>query len=632
MLPSLAGLSDDVAALLTKLPYPSWHASSDGKRDFFNPAWLKFTGRTFEEEISMGWLKGVHPEDREKYVSEYNSHISKGLPYELEFRIRHADGGYRWVVEDAFPLYSASEGDAGYIGSLRDITALRRYQDELKNLVARERFLRDMIPDALVTIDLSGNVLSWNAGAERIFGYELFEAIGRSFKRFIPERHHPLYSQRLKEIEDALSKSDRVTGSLQAKAIRRDGSEAYLSISYVATKGEDGVQITLLAKDVSSEKIAMRSSKRELERLKTIIDNSSVGVALIGLDGKIAYANRAFSELLDYTQEQLGSISLFDIVYPEDRDLLREDISAITSSNVMHVRSERRFVKSSGRVLWAAVTLDVYKGEDGRPIYGILELVDITDIKRMEQELSDQIRELRMEIEKKSRELESARQVTPEAEKLISIGMSLAQVTHDIRNPLTAIDLGLYALENSIPEKDRDTEKIISTMRNALKQANDIVTELTQFVKPTVPKKMKLSFTDVVNEAVRTINIPSRIKLQLNLQNDAYVLGDPAQLSRVVQNLVKNAVEAMQDGGILKISTEIKGEKVVLSVSDTGKGIPKETMEKLFSPFFTTKEKGLGLGLTIVKKYVTDHGGQVEVDSEEGKGTTFRVILPAQPA
>jgi PAS domain S-box-containing protein len=628
MLQSIPGLSDDISALLSKLPSPLWHASRDGSRDFFNDAWLKFTGRAFEEELHMGWLNGIHRDDRDNYLNLYKESIASGKPYRAEFRIRHSDGGFRHVVEDAFPLPSADKLSVGFVGILTDVTKVKRYEQELSSYSVREQFLKNSVPDALITLDLAGNVIGWNGGAERLFGYEQTEAIGRSFRRFIPERHHDIFRERMKDIENRLAVESKVTGSVEAKALKRDGSESYISISFVGTKTEDGGQLMLLVKDVTEEKMKLRTLMKEQERLKSIVDSSSVGVALVGLDGRIIYANRSFSELLAYPQESLKSMHVADITHAEDRSAMLSEISSISGQNPAHIKTEMRFIRQTGGVVWAATTIDPYLDKDGRALYFVLELVDITDIKRMEQELSEQIKELRMEIERKSRELESARQVTPEAEKLISIGMSLAQVTHDIRNPLTAIDLGLYALENSIPEKDRDTEKIINTMRNALRQANDIVTELTQFVKPTPPKKNKVVLKDVVDEVLGTMIIPSKVRRQVDVKDDAVIYGDEMQIARVIQNLVKNAIEAMPDGGVLKIWTDRKGDNVVLNVSDTGKGMSKEVQEKLFSPFFTTKEKGLGLGLAIIKKFVTDHGGQIEVESEEGKGTRFRIILP----
>ncbi|MEM0118382.1 MAG: PAS domain S-box protein [Conexivisphaerales archaeon] len=626
---SIPGLSDDVSSLLSKLPFPVWHAAQDGSRDFFNDAWLEFTGRVFEEELHLGWVADIHRDDRDSYMKVYKDSLASSKPYTIEFRLRHSDGSFRNVTETAFPFPTADRLSIGFIGTIHDTTKARRYEQEISSYAIREKFLKDSIPEALVTLDLSGNVIGWNNGAEKLFGYEQTEAIGRNFRRFIPERHHQIFKTRMTELGERIDSETRVSGSLEAKALKRDGSESYVLITYVGTKTEDGGQLMLLVKDITEEKMKLRKLLREQERLKSIVDSSSVGVALVGLDGRIIYANRSFSDLLDYQQDRLKSVHVADITHPDDRNLMVQYISSMSSLNPSHIKTEARFIRASGGAVWAATTIDPYLGEDGRAIYFVLELVDITDIKRMEQELSEQIKELRMEIEKKSKELESAKQVTPEAEKLISIGMSLAQVTHDIRNPLTAIDLGLYALENSLPEKDRDTEKIITTMRNALKQANDIVTELTQFVKPTPPKKSKVVLKEVINDTLSTMTIPQKIRRQVEVSDDAVIYGDELQMARVIQNLVKNAVEAMPDGGVLKISADRKGDSVILNVSDTGKGMSKEVQENLFSPFFTTKEKGLGLGLAIIKKFVTDQGGQIDVESEEGKGTRFRITFPA---
>jgi PAS domain S-box-containing protein len=628
-LEAVPGFGEELGKLLNAIPVPLWHSTPDSRRDFFNSAWLSFTGRKLDEELGDGWLSGLHEEDREEHERRYREAVIAARPFELYVRLRHADGGFRSVLESGAPVFDSKGALTGYVGSLRDLTELRRVQLQLDEASSRYRELRETIPAGLLILEASGSIMGWNRAAERIFGYSADEVIGRNVRLLLPDRHHAALRQKLSDIESSARAEEVATGRLDAKGLRKDGGELYLDVSYSATMSDEGLRLVVLLRDVTAEKKESRMLKQERERYRSFFMASPVPVAILGRDGRIVECNRAFAELLGYRVERLQSMRLWELTHPEDLPALREEEVSFESGRVDHSKSERRFLKSGGDFLWAAVTTDAYRGRSGQIEYLLMEVVDISDIKKMEEELSKQIRELRAQVEGKATELEKVVRTSPETEKLVSIGMSVAQATHDIRNPLTAIDLGLFALENLSPRGDpEEASKIIATMRTAVKQASDIVGELTQFAKTGSLKKVRVSMKELVRESLKSLNIPSTIRVQNEVEAGITVLGDRTELLRVFQNLFKNAVEAMPEGGTLKVWSKLSDGSVVIGVSDTGKGMTQEVLHKIFSPFFTTKEKGMGLGLAIVKKFVTDHGGRVECESEVGKGTTFRVMLP----
>ena len=202
-------------------------------------------------------------------------------------------------------------------------------------------------------------------------------------------------------------------------------------------------------------------------------------------------------------------------------------------------------------------------------------------------------------------------------------------MAHDLRNPLTAINTNLFYIKNVLPEALGDKiEGSIESIEGAVEHSSKIIDDLLQYSRATDLKSERLDLGSVLEQFVAGLDIPPSVKLVRNLETGAFINGDLAKLKRVFQNLISNAVEAMPSGGTLILSVRAEGDRVVAEVDDTGVGMDPATLRQLFNPFFTTKAKGLGLGLAICQRLVEAHGGDIGVRSEEGRGTTAVVTLP----
>ena len=204
---------------------------------------------------------------------------------------------------------------------------------------------------------------------------------------------------------------------------------------------------------------------------------------------------------------------------------------------------------------------------------------------------------------------------------------------HEIRNPLGVINNAVYYLETIHPDADGTTKEYLGIIRNGVEASERIVSDLLDFSRTKPPQKRPVSIPEFIAQILNKCAVPENITVKMEMPETlpaAYA--DPVQMDQVFSNIIRNAVEAMPDGGILKIeATEDKdGMMVRVDISDTGHGIPQENMKKLFQPLFTTKTKGLGFGLTVVKNLTEANGGRVEVKSDPWKGTTFAVLLPVE--
>jgi len=325
--------------------------------------------------------------------------------------------------------------------------------------------------------------------------------------------------------------------------------------------------------------------------LCSVLESISAGVVVVDREGLIVAFNRAAERMTSFRREEVEG-KPFGLLFPER--WLREG----------RVLEERWGQK------WIRVVPSPLKGEAARG--WVLVLEDVTELKKWQQQAMRN-------------------------EGLSAMGEVAAQVAHEIRNPLGVIKLFASLLRKEFDGDGRRGE-LLEHILIGVKEIEGVLGNLLLFVRPQAPVfrtidlraplREVLSFVDPLLEenGIRMVERISRSPLEIE--------GDGELLKQVFYNVVLNAVQAMPEGGTLRVSTtrrrsRIKGQRMVeVTVADSGVGIPPEDLQRIFSPFFTTKERGTGLGLTVVHRIVEIHGGLVEVESEVGKGTTFRISIP----
>jgi signal transduction histidine kinase len=250
---------------------------------------------------------------------------------------------------------------------------------------------------------------------------------------------------------------------------------------------------------------------------------------------------------------------------------------------------------------------------------------------RLVRELEDWNQELEERVDERTEELRKAQDRLVRAERLAAIGELGASVAHELRNPLGVISNSMYYLKTRLGDQDGKVVKHLDIIGREVKTANRIITDLMNFVRS---KNLKVDSVDpgaLLRHSLERARIPEDVDVHMDVNGDLPTIeADGDKAGQVFLNLLDNAVEAMPQGGDLYIDAEAGKDGVVFTFEDTGVGIPPENAEKVFEPLFTTKTKGIGLGLSIVKLLVEAHGGDVCVQSEEGQGAHFTVRLPYQ--
>jgi signal transduction histidine kinase len=287
---------------------------------------------------------------------------------------------------------------------------------------------------------------------------------------------------------------------------------------------------------------------------------------------------------------------------------------------------EHRIVVN-GEAKWVRERAELEFDKDGLLLGGFGTTQEITERKEMQAKLEEYSKHLEELVEEKTKQLK-------DAERLVAIGETAGMIGHDIRNPLQAIIGELYLSKDSLhalPENEAKQE-LADSMRVIEEQAtyiNKIVTDLQDYAKPLAPCVEVADLEEIAASVLSSVEIPENVEVAFSIEEGFPNLRvDCSYMKRILTNLIVNAVQAMPNGGKLTLSAYCRGDRAFVSVEDTGEGVSEEAKGKMFKPLFTTKAKGQGFGLAVVKKLTEALNGTITFESREGKGTKFIIDFP----
>jgi PAS domain S-box-containing protein len=350
----------------------------------------------------------------------------------------------------------------------------------------------------------------------------------------------------------------------------------------------------------------LKDKERELEVLRQDAENRAL--AIEGYNENILQSVptgvMSFNEEMRVMKINLSAEKILEvkgdmIVGKYHIDVLNKPLTDLLNDRKVVDRGEISYITPSGKKIWLGLTLSPLKDEEGRIIGQILIFTDITRLKAFESQT-----ELRA--------------------RLSSLGEISAGIAHELRNPMGVI-AGYTKL--LLKKADDSLKPTVNTISKEIAVMDRIISDFLSFAKPAELNISDVDLKAIIKNCAATItNESDNINLSLDISGLPVIKGDEILLRQAFTNLIQNAVEAMPQGGELAIKASIK-DFLEISISDTGHGISENIMDKIFIPFFTTKDRGTGLGLAIVHKIVVSHGGSISVDSSDN-GTTFRIRFP----
>ena len=561
-------------------------------------------------ENTLEWWKTlVHPDDLARTVASLEEAMAGTSDrWTGTYRLRKASGAYASVIERAMILRSADGAAARMVGSIVDLTEQAHLGEQLTQSENRYEAVFANSLDAIIVTTPDGAVMDMNPAAQVLFGVEP-TMVGRF-------RASDAYvnSTDRDTLRDLMARDGCVRG-YQMRLRRADGS-TFLA-TYNGSLWRDGSGAVLgfvgVIRDVT-ERSRMEEALRAREALfRAIVENGNEVVGLIDASGQIVYVTPSVRTMGASPEQVVGQpIGVF--VHPEDYDRFKAAFDrAIANPESVQGLAPYRAINPAGRTLWVEAR---FTNQLGNPAIDaiVIHARDVSE--RVEAEAA------------RNRAEEQFRQ----AQKMEAIGRLAGGVAHDFNNLLTAItgsaELALHDATSGELRSD------LETIREAAYKAAAITRQLLAFSR----KQMTCPVVVDVNETVQGFQplmrrlVSPDVGIEYVLDARCSILIDPVQLEQALLNLVVNANDAMPHGGHLTVRTfSREGDHAVIEVRDSGVGIEERIRARIFEPFFTTKApgQGTGLGLATVYGIVEQAGGRIEVISAPGKGSTFRMIVPA---
>jgi two-component system NtrC family sensor kinase len=553
------------------------------------------------------------------------------------------------------------------------------------------RVLLESAPDAIVIVDQAGRIVIVNGQTERLFRYDRAELIGQPLEVLLPERLRTRHTQhRAIYVDQPHTRPMGIGMDLVAR--RRDASEFPVEISLSPLQTEDGLLVTSVIRDITERKQVAVELERQVQRrtahLNALLQFSQELLGARGLDivlqralnhalalvpdtqrGAIYLydaamqrlalrASAGFSPLPDFSQPvELGVIG--QAFTRRQAQLTQSAEEWMTLARAVSDDEPRQLLDAlqlqnppSGMVVLPLVAHDqsigvlfllrtesagAFGGEARATLEGLANLTAAAILEersvREAATLSRQLAHLEEQQRTLTERLTSVEAAMLQAARLAAVGQLAASIAHEINNPLYAARNCLYLLEDDLPAELRESE-YLTIARDQLARIAGIIERMRDFYRPARGDLAPANLNELLEGTLALAGLNTRhaaIKVIFTPDPDlSDVLGNADQLRQVFLNLILNAIDAMPDGGALTVRTIAGPTVAVVEVQDTGIGIPEDIRARLFEPFFTNKPHGTGLGLSISAHIVTQHGGQIEVESVEKQGSIFRVVLPYQ--
>ena len=520
--------------------------------------------------------------------------------------------------------------------NLKEVTAsktdLEQTQASLRTSEQRWSTTLASVGDAVIATDLSGNITFMNGEAEKLTGWKLSESSLKPVK----EIFNIVNEQTRLEVEDPVSKvleKGLVVGlANHTVLIRKDGTEIPIDDSGAPIKDKDGktTGVVLIFRDITERKKA-EEALRESE-LKLRFHAENIPLAVVEWDRNFVVTRWAgdAEKMFGWNASETIGKPIMDLhmVYEPDIPMVEKTMEKLTSGETKVVSSNRNITKD-GRVIYCTWYNSVLLDENGKMVSVFSFVEDYTSKVMAEKTLEEYNRNLEKLVAERTKQLQ-------DKERLAAIGATAGMVGHDIRNPLQAITGDVYLAKTELAtlpdsEEKKNALESLREIEKNIDYINKIVADLQDFARPLKPHVEEADIKQIITDLLEKNGVPENVKVSVRVDADARkIVADSAYINRIMYNLVTNAVQAMPKGGKLTIHAfkDKKTNEAVLTVKDTGVGVPEAVKNKLFTPMFTTKSKGQGFGLAVIKRMTEALGGSVTFESQEGKGTEFTVTFP----
>jgi len=586
----------------------------DGRISYVSPAVERILGYRPEELVGQPGSAVLHPEDKRTMEADLEQWLNNPDQATTgQYRYRHKNGSWRNLESVANNCLEHPAIRAIVVNS-RDVTERVQLEEALYHSEERYRLLAQNSPDIITIINPDNSFRYISPAAERILGYTPEEAIKHmGFDHVHPEDRTPTLAAyaRLLESPDELL-------NVRYRLRRKDGSWRFVEAVGNNVLANPAMRaIVLNVRDITDRVKLEKQLRSSEERYRLLVQNSSDMIVLMGRDSKVHYVSPTAERILGYKPEELLGQTGLDFHHPEDRPGMLDAVNRCFRNPDEPVLAQYRFRHKDGSWRWLeSIANNRLDHPAIRAI--VVNTRDITERRRMEDALE-------------------------KTEQLESLSILCGGIAHDFNNILTVV-LTNISMARMYADLEEDIEKMLADAEKASLRGKGLTQQLLTFAKGGEPIKRTVSIATLLEETIDFALSGSNVRCEHDLPEDLWpVEADEGQIGQVIQNVILNADQAMPGGGVIQVRAENvtitehdplplqPGSHVKVTIVDQGIGIPEEHLHKICDPFFTTKQKGSGLGLSSSFSIVRRHKGALRVESRLGGGTKVHIYLPALP-
>ncbi len=570
---------------------------------YANPGASRITGYSRDEMVGSSFVVGIHPDHRALAAARAFARQDGTLDAsEYEFKIVTKQGEERWIHGSSGR--AMLRGGPALVTTFFDVTARRRAEEEREESRRMLRLVLDTIPVRVFWKDLQSRYLGCNQLFAQDAGLTSWEqVVGKTDFEMGWRAQAELY----RRDDAAVMASGEAKLNFEEPQSAPDGAQRILRTSKVPLRTTDGRIFGVLGtyEDITEQKRALEALEESEERYRALVELSPDGI-VIHQGGVVVFANRRAAQTLGYASpDEMVGRPVMSFVHPDYRAMVTKRVARALELWEPAPPAEEVFLRADGSTVEVEVTAAPMSWS-GRPAMQVV-VRDISARRAMEERLR-------------------------QAQKLEAIGQLAGGVAHDFNNILQA----LLSTTEVLQVRHRDHPEVaagLAEIEAYVRRAAVLARQLLLFARREVTRFELVDLNEVVRGTASMLQrlLPEHVVFELALAGGALpVRADRGQLEQVLVNLVVNAREAMPAGGRLTVRTGAEASSAWLEVADTGVGIPAELHGRIFEPFFSTKaaSEGSGLGLSVVHGIAVRHGGRVEVTSEPGQGSVFRVTIP----
>lgn len=572
------------------------------------------------DEFAKLKIKDIEAKETPEEVIAHTLHMLREGGEEFETTHRNKNGQIRNVLVNT---NSVTLSGKTYLQCIfHDITEIRTIQEDL---IKSEKRANAIVENALIGIATSNqhrNFLTANQAFCKTLGYTQEELRKLTFK----EITHP------EDVKESLAEMQALEEGLkdffvqEKRYIKKDGTIINGRAMINSIRDANGKPVLFIAEleDITERKKKDLELLTERNKLEAVTQSIGAGFVVISRDYRVLWANKFLNDNLKNLKGNFcyQALNHLNSICPDC------SVKKVFEGAPIH-QHEFRTTNAKGETVWLQLIATPLKDDKGNVVAAVEASIDITEKKKLENELVNYSMKLEDLVNERTDRLHDAQQQLVKAERLAAIGELATMVAHDLRNPLAGIRNAAYFLNKKGDHISFElSQEMLTAIDDGVLRSNKIINDLLDYSRDVHLERQECTPRQLVSGTLSTLQIPERIKIVNTVLNIPNIHVDSFKLQRVFSNIIKNAIDAIPEDGTVNIDSRINDAVIEISFQDTGCGIPEEILPKLFTPLVTTKAQGMGFGLAICKRIVEAHNGSITVKTIKGQGTTFTVSLP----